>query len=85
MKSAIEEIYYGKLHSDKKPSEKYLKKLREINDICDELKKTLSAKQKTLFEEIIELSEGLDSEAVLNNFKFGFETGLKVGMEIALK
>ncbi len=86
MKSAIENIYDGNAGEVNTPiSEEYRKLLKEINDKNDEIMKTLSTKQKALFEEISEISNGLEAEARLSSFKHGFELGLSIGMEIALK
>ena len=86
MKSAIKEIYYGNIGEEFVPtSEEYCKLLRDINDKNDEIMKTLSAKQKTLFEEISNISNELEAEARVSSFEHGFELGLSIGMEIALK
>ena len=76
MKSAIEDIYDGNAGADAIPtSEKYRKLLSKIADKSDEIIKTLSKKQKELFDEIVHISCGLEGESSLSGFKYGFELG----------
>ena len=86
MKSAIENIYDGRAGADAIPtSEEYRKLLSKIADKSDEIIKTLSKKQKELFDEILNISCAMKAESGLSGFKYGFELGLSIGMEIALK
>ena len=86
MKSAIEDIYYdGAICEKLKPSEEYKKYFSEFYNEYEKLRAALPEKLKPQFDKVMNLRDETESESGLDNFKFGFETGLKIGMEIALK
>ncbi|MDE7083400.1 MAG: hypothetical protein K2O89_06845 [Clostridia bacterium] len=86
MISAIEEIYNGDAgDTNVKTTDEYRRLMREMNGKNEEIMKKMSAKQRNLFDEILTLSNLLEAEAGFANFKYGFELGLSIGMEIALK
>jgi len=86
MKSAIEEIYYGEVTCENlKPQGEYLNYFNEFNGAYNKFTAILPESLKAQFENIMNLRDDMEAQASLNGFKYGFETGLKIGMEIALK
>lgn len=86
MKSTIEAIYYGRVNCEHlKPKGQYKKYCNKFYDEYDKLKSALPKNFKEPFDNIIALRDDMEAESGLDNFKYGFETGLKIGMEIALK
>ncbi len=86
MKSAIEEIYYGGITCENlKPQGEYLKCFNEYHDGYEKFKEALNENLKAQFENIMNLRDDMEAQSSLDGYKYGFETGLKIGMEIALK
>ena len=86
MKSAIKEIYYGRVACDKlEPSVEYFKRFDAFYKEYEKFKAALPEKLKPQFEKVLDLHNETEAESGLDNFKYGFELGLSIGMEIALK
>ena len=86
MKSAIEETYYDKLACDKlKSGEEYIKCFSKFCKEYEKFRVALPEELKPQFEAVLDLRNEMEAESSLDNFKHGFETGLTIGMEIALK
>ncbi len=85
MERILEELYRGNFSpADKmsKENSQYRKLMGKSAKIEEQLKKTLSSKEKRIFERLCQMQwEILDLEA-MENFIYGFRMGIKLGMEI---
>lgn len=64
-----------------KVSQEFKEFFREFYDNYKKMQKSLSGKQKELFDKIMELRDEMDSEQGITHFEYGFKLGLKLGRE----
>lgn len=64
-----------------KGSREFREFFNEFYDKYQKMRKSLSVKQKELFENIMELRDEMDSEQGITHFEYGFKLGLALGSE----
>ncbi|MCL2860791.1 MAG: hypothetical protein FWE22_00045 [Firmicutes bacterium] len=87
MKSAIRQMYYGEKGSSEQitPTKEYLKILQKIVEVENELTSKLVCfpELSKLYQNIIDLKEGKESEFGATCYAEGFKFGFTLGIETA--
>lgn len=83
--SIIRALYYGKLHPSGRPiieGSAYQKAQHKLVDSMDEFENSLTAEQKTAFEQLQTEWNNLTSIASEDSFALGFQMGGEIILEI---